>query len=56
MLEKEIIKLRETNKLLKKERDMYKKAYYELECYLDSISDEEQVKVAKRLEKIFKIK
>lgn len=38
-----------------KERDMYKKAYQELSCYFDSISDEEQPKVAKRLEKIFKI-
>lgn len=34
---------------------MYKKAYQELSCYFDSISDEEQPKVAKRLEKIFKI-
>jgi hypothetical protein len=56
MLEKEIIKLRETNKLLKKERDMYKKAYYELECYLDSISDEQQIILVKKLERIFKIK
>jgi hypothetical protein len=54
--EKEIIKLRETNKLLKKERDMYKKAYSELECYFDSISDEEQIIVAKKLERIFKTK
>ena len=38
-----------------KERDMYKKAYQELSCYFDSISNEEQPKVAKRLEKIFKI-
>ena len=37
-----------------KERDMYKQAYEELSCYFDSISDEEQPKIAKRLEKIFK--
>lgn len=37
-----------------KERDVYKQAYEELFCYFDSISDEEQPKVAKRLEKIFK--
>lgn len=37
-----------------KERDMYKQAYEELSCYFDSISDEEQPKVAKRLKKIFK--
>lgn len=30
------------------------KAYEELSCYFDSISDEEQPKVAKRLERIFK--
>jgi hypothetical protein len=56
ILEKQIIKLRESNKLLKKERDMYKKAYSELSCYFDSISDEEQEKVAKKLERIFKTK
>jgi hypothetical protein len=56
ILEKEIVKLKKNNKLLKKERNMYKKAYHELECYFDSISDEEQEKVAKRLERIFKIK
>ena len=32
------------------------KAYEELNCYFDSISDEEQDKVAKRLNKIFGIK
>ena len=37
-----------------KERDVYKQAYEGLSCYFDSISDEEQPKVAKRLEKIFK--
>ena len=37
-----------------KERDMYRQAYEELSCYFDSISDEEQPKIAKRLEKIFK--
>jgi len=42
------------NKELKKELKAYKDAYYELSCYFDSISDEEQEKVAKRLDKIFK--
>jgi len=50
-----IKKLREEIKLLKKERNRYKKAFEELECYFDSISDEEQPKVAKKLEKIFKV-
>jgi hypothetical protein len=36
------------------EIEKYKKAYAELSCYFDSISDEEQPKVAKRLKKIFK--
>ena len=48
-------KLLEENKTLKAELKMYKKAYEELNCYFDSISDEEQDKVAKRLNKIFKI-
>ena len=41
-------------KQLQKERSVYKKAYEELSCYFDSISDEEQPKVGKRLEKLFK--
>lgn len=48
--------LKEEIKTLKKELKMYKKAYEELNCYFDSISDEEQGKVAKRLNKIFGIK
>ena len=40
-------------KKLKKERDNYKEAYEEVMCYFDSISDEEQPKLAKRLSKIF---
>lgn len=50
------LKLKGQIKILKKERSQYKKAYNELNCYFDSISDEEQSKVAKRLEQIFKIK
>jgi len=40
-------------KRLKKELTIYKKAYAELDCYFDSISDEEQPKVYKRLERLF---
>ena len=39
-----------------KELKKYKKAYEILNCYFDSISDEEQEKVAKQLERIFKLK
>lgn len=46
--------VREEKEKLIKEKDMYKQAYKELVCYFDSISDEEQPKVAKKLEKIFK--
>jgi NAD-dependent DNA ligase len=42
------------NDNLKKLLKYWKKAYYEMDCYFDSISDEEQPKLAKRLEKIFK--
>ena len=49
-------KLKEEIKILKREKNQYKKAYHELSCYFDSISDEEQSKVAKRLDRIFKIK
>jgi len=41
---------------LRKERNQYKKGFHLLECYFDSISDEEQEKVSKQLVKIFKIK
>jgi predicted RNase H-like nuclease (RuvC/YqgF family) len=47
-------KLLSQNKQLSSDLKKYKKGYAELECYFDSISDEEQPKVAKRLEKIFK--
>jgi hypothetical protein len=36
------------------EKEKYKKAYHEINCYFDSISDEEKPKLAKRLKKIFK--
>lgn len=39
---------------LMKERDIYKKAYEELYCYFNSTSDEEQIKIAKRLKIILK--
>ena len=38
---------------LKKELKKYKKAYNVLICYFDSISDEEQIKVERKLKKIF---
>jgi hypothetical protein len=40
-------------KKMRNERNAYKLAYYELDCYFDSISDEEQIKVGIRIEKIF---
>lgn len=40
-------------KNLKAEKKAYKKAYYELHCYFDSISEEEQDKVYSRLKLIF---
>lgn len=46
--------LQEKIKKLKKEKEIWKKAFEELNCYFDSISDEEQPKVAKKLEKLFK--
>lgn len=49
-------KLKNYLNIARKELKMYKTAYKELYCYFDSISDEEQDKVAKRLNKIFKIK
>ena len=54
--EQKILKLKERIKILQKEKNQYKKAYEELSCYFDSISDEEQPKVAKRLERILHIK
>ena len=51
---KNLEKLKEQNKGLKKELSKYKRAYHELSCYFDSISDEEQEKVGKRLNRIFK--
>lgn len=38
---------------LKADLDKYKKAFQEMLCYFDSISDEEQPKLHKRLNKIF---
>ena len=38
---------------LKKQLKYWKEAYYEVDCYFDSIYDEEKPKLAKRLEKIF---
>lgn len=53
-MEEIILKQKKKIKELSTELKAYKKAYAELYCYFDSISDEEQAKVAKRLEKIFK--
>jgi hypothetical protein len=39
---------------LRKDRNKYKKAYQILECYFDSIADDEQEIVAKKLKTIFK--
>lgn len=50
----QITKLKEQIKLLRKERNQYKKAYEETICYFDSISDEEQPKLSKKLDRIFK--
>jgi hypothetical protein len=50
------LKLTEENKLLKKELKQYKKAYNEMYCYFDSISDDEQELLSKRLDRIFKLK
>jgi hypothetical protein len=47
-------KLKAENKQLKLHVNGYRKAYEEFNCYFDSISDEEQSKLAKRLENIFK--
>lgn len=52
----QVLKLKEENKLLKKELKQYKKAYSEMFCYFDSISDEEQELLVKRLNRIFKLK
>lgn len=49
-----VVKLKEKIKILKKEKAQYEKAFEELICYFDSISDEEQPKISKRLERIFK--
>jgi len=49
-------KLKEQIIILKNELKKYEKAYYTLIPYFDSISDEEQDIVAKKLTKIFKIK
>jgi len=38
---------------LRKLINYWKAAYYEMDCYFDSISDEEQPKLTKRLSKIF---
>ena len=50
--ESKILALKERLKQQKKETTKYKKAYTEVMCYFDSISDEEQPKLAKRLDKI----
>ncbi len=41
------------NTNLKKLVKYWQEAFYEVECYFDSISDEEQPKLTKRLGKIF---
>ena len=50
--ESKILALREELKQQKRETAKYKKAYYEVMQYFDSISDEEKIKLAKRLDKI----
>ena len=45
-------KLKQKIKELKADLSRYKKAYEILSCYFDSISDEEQPKVAKQLERL----
>jgi NAD-dependent DNA ligase len=49
-----MVDYKKENSNLKKQLKYWKAAYYEMDCYFDSISDEEKPKVAKRLEKIFK--
>jgi len=50
--EQKIHKLREQLKQQKRETARYKKGFYVLNPYFDSISDEEQPKVAKKLDKL----
>lgn len=40
-------------KNLKKQLKLWKECFYEMDCYFDSISDEEKPKLLKRLNKIF---
>jgi len=47
--------LRVKNKLLAKELKQYKRGYGEMICYFDSIDEDEQIKLSKRLDRIFKI-
>jgi len=49
---KKELKLQETIKELRAEKKRYKKGFEIMICYFDSISDEEQPKVNKQLEKI----
>ena len=50
--ESKILALKEELKQQKKDTVKYKKAYHEVMCYFDSISDEEKPKLLKRLDKI----
>lgn len=50
--EKQVLKLKQDIKILKNELMKYKKGYYLLIPYFDSISDEEQEIVGKKLTKL----
>ena len=50
--ESKILTLKERLKQQRKDTAKYKKAYYEVMQYFDSISDEEKPKLARRLDKI----
>jgi len=41
------------NSNLRKQLKYWKEAFNEIDCYFDSISEEEKPKLAKRLEKLF---
>ena len=41
------------NNNLKKQLKYWKEAFYEVDCYFDSIADEEKPKLVKKLDKLF---
>ena len=53
-LQTQIKQLKDVIASIKKEKRNYKKAFNEVMCYFDSISDEEQPKLLKKIDKIFK--